>query len=225
MPWSLAILLAFLCGSIPFGLLIARARGIDIREHGSRNIGATNVGRVLGKPFGIVCFVLDALKGAAPVATAGILNGLWGRGPEALGPTDQWLWFATAVAALLGHLFPPWLRFRGGKGVATGFGAMAAIWPTLTIAAFAALGVWIVCVAATRYISLSSIVAALSVPLTVAGLSASRVTSAADGVRAAWPWIVGTALLAGLVIVRHRANIGRLLRGEELRVGRRAAER
>ncbi|MFO0875555.1 MAG: glycerol-3-phosphate 1-O-acyltransferase PlsY [Phycisphaerales bacterium] len=220
MPWPLAIAIAFLCGSIPFGLLIARARGLDIRQHGSRNIGATNVGRVLGRPWGVACFMLDAGKGFAPVAAAGIAHGLWGRAPCEMTSSAQWLWLATAVAALLGHLFPPWLRFRGGKGVATGFGALLAIWPTLTVAALVALALWIVCVVATRYVSVASIVAGVSVPMTVAISAALGPGGRAGGVAAAVPFLVGTSLLAVLVVWRHRANMARLLHGEELRVGR-----
>ena len=225
MVWALSILLAFLCGSIPFGYLLGRMRGIDIRQHGSKNIGATNVGRVLGKRLGLICFVLDALKGALPVAAAGVVAGVWGRWPSTLPAVDQFLWLATAVSALLGHMFSPWIGLRGGKGVATGFGALVAMWPVLTIAALAALAVWVIGVAATRYISLSSMVAACTIPVTVAVLeSVGAGTGVSDapsrGVGAAWPTLATTGLLAALILWRHRANVGRLLRGVEPRVGR-----
>lgn len=223
MSWLIAIVAAYLAGSIPFGLLLGRLRGIDIREHGSRNIGATNVGRVLGRPLGLLCFLLDALKGAIPVAAAGIFHGLWGRGPAELAAGEQWLWLATAFAALLGHMFSPWLGFRGGKGVATGFGALCAMWPALTAAALGALAVWLLCVAVTRFISVASMLAAATVPLVVAGWAARSAISAGApplaGLQAALPLLLATALLAALVAWKHRANIGRLRRGEEPRVG------
>lgn len=224
MAWLSSILLAFLCGSIPFGYLLGRMRGIDIRQHGSKNIGATNVGRVLGRRLGLTCFVLDALKGAVPVAIAGALAGVWGRWPSSLPAADQLLWLATAVAALLGHMFSPWIGLRGGKGVATGFGALAAMWPALTIAALLALAVWIACVALTRYISLSSMVAACTIPLTVAALEWLGQSPDRSAPGSAWPTLAATGLLAILIVVRHRANIGRLLRGIEPRVGGRRAD-
>ena len=130
-PW-LFIPAAFLCGSIPFGMLIARARGIDIRAHGSGNIGATNVGRVLGRTWGVAVFALDVCKGLAPVLVAGAALGTLGH--IAAPARDAWLVLATAAAAILGHVFCPWLRFKGGKGVATSLGALAGVFPVLTIA-------------------------------------------------------------------------------------------
>ncbi len=135
MTWAALLALAFLAGSIPFGLLIAKSKGVDIRAHGSGNIGATNVGRVLGKRFGFACFFLDALKGALPVVIAGLVVGLWGRPLEGIASADAWLWLAVGMLALLGHMFSPWIGFKGGKGVATGFGAMVAMWTPLTLPA------------------------------------------------------------------------------------------
>src|SRR4051812_1167920 len=118
----LAVIVAFLAGSIPFGVLFARARGVNIREHGSGNIGATNAAHVLGKKVGALVLLCDAAKGALPVLGARWLM------PQRL-PGDDWTWGVAAVglAAFIGHLAPPWLRFRGGKGVATGFGVMVAL--------------------------------------------------------------------------------------------------
>ncbi len=218
-PWPLAIAVAFLCGSIPFGFLIGRMRGVDIREHGSRNIGATNVGRVLGRRIGLLCFVLDALKGLVPTALAGIMNNVAGNPIAAIEPSLQWLWLATAAAALLGHMFPPWLRFKGGKGVATGFGALLGIYPGLTFAAVAALVTWLLLLGLFRYVSLASMLAALVIPTFVAA-HAALAEGGSDGVRAALPMILATAAIAALVVYRHRSNIARLRRGEEPKVGR-----
>ncbi|MCA9297366.1 MAG: glycerol-3-phosphate acyltransferase, partial [Phycisphaerales bacterium] len=118
LEWTPWIIGAFLAGSIPFGVLIGRFRGINIREQGSKNIGATNVGRVLGKPWGRLCFALDMLKGALPVMIAGLIMNTWGHDLAHLSAIALWGWTLTMVAPVLGHMFPPWLGFRGGKGVA-----------------------------------------------------------------------------------------------------------
>lgn len=219
---AIAIPIAFLAGSIPCGLLIARRRGVDIRTQGSCNIGATNVWRVLGRGPGLTCFGLDVAKGLLPTLGAGLAAGLLGR--VAVPRPEAWLWLAVAVAAIAGHMFSPWVRFRGGKGVATGFGAFLGIYPVLTLPALAALAVWIVVVKASCYVSLASICAAAGLPLwvylTIEGLSDEPGRHAAAG-----PFYVVTALLAAVVILKHRANIGRLMRGCENRVGRRAGDR
>ncbi|HWB20792.1 MAG TPA: glycerol-3-phosphate acyltransferase, partial [Phycisphaerales bacterium] len=115
--WIICLSFAYLVGSMPFGVIIGRLKGVDIREHGSKNIGASNVGRVLGKRFGILCFFLDALKGALPVFLAGLLNHLYAD-PWSLSAAQLSLWFAVAVASVLGHMFSIFLRMKGGKGVA-----------------------------------------------------------------------------------------------------------
>ncbi|MHC4711631.1 MAG: glycerol-3-phosphate acyltransferase [Planctomycetota bacterium] len=147
--WIVCIVGAYLIGSIPFGVLIGRVRGVDILQHGSKNPGATNVARLLGRPLGAVCFVLDMGKGAGPVLVAGSIFNLLGRRPASLDPevavlsqTEMWLWLAVACAAIAGHMCSPFLAFRGGKGVATGFGAMVAMWPVLTFPALGAIVVW-----------------------------------------------------------------------------------
>ncbi len=217
MQWPLLLILAFLSGSIPFGLLIARAKGVDIRAHGSGNIGATNVGRVLGRRWGFLCFALDAVKGAAPVLIAGSNRSLLGVAAMELAASDLWLWLAVAVLALLGHVFSPWVRFKGGKGVATGFGAFAAMWTPLTIPTLVALVVWAVAVKATKMVSLASMIAALSIPITLLVRCAISGDMAA-ALHASVPTLTVAALIAVLIIVKHRANIGRILRGEELKV-------
>ena len=225
--WAVAWAAAFAAGSIPFGLLMGRLKGIDIREHGSKNIGATNVGRVLGRSWGLTCFALDFAKGAVPVVVAAAwLIPDWPAGaramltdaqPETLRALSSW-WPLTAVAAVLGHVLSPWVGFRGGKGVATSFGALCAMWPLLTLPVLAAFGVWLVAVAATRYVSLGSILAAAVLPPALVAHLAMNATLAPFA-----PLLIGTFALSVLVVWKHRANISRLLAGTESRIGSRAA--
>ena len=170
-------LLAFLLGSIPFGLIIAKAKGINIREHGSGNIGATNVLRVIGKKHGITCLLLDALKGFIPVMIAVNLVQIAGKGhalhlatldplalilPAADQFKGQLVHVLTALAAILGHNYSPWVGFKGGKGIATSAGVLLALMP----AGIALLAVvWLIVFAASRYVSLASVVAAAALPL------------------------------------------------------------
>lgn len=223
------VLGAYLLGSIPFGVLLGRAKGVDIRSAGSGNIGATNVARLLGRRLGILCFALDAAKGAVPVLLAGAVIGALGTPVDALpegrlGPPQLWTWLLVAAAALTGHMCSPWLGFRGGKGVATGFGAMVAMWPAMTVAALLALGTWIVVVVATRIVSLASIIASLVLPLVVAAAVVLAATAAGggtalDAARQRLPLLVITVALAAFVVYRHRANIARLRAGTEPRIG------
>jgi glycerol-3-phosphate acyltransferase PlsY len=232
--WIPCLIGAFLVGSIPFGFLIGRAKGVDIRQAGSGNIGATNVGRLLGRKLGIVCFVLDALKGAVPIVVSGVVNDFWGRplapdgsGATVLGLGETWPWLLVILAALLGHMYSPWLGFRGGKGVATGFGAMVAMWPLLTVPALIALATWVGVVLATRYVSLASMIAVCTMPITAAALAVLPVWRGLEGpgigerVRLGAPVILTTAALALFVIYKHRANIGRLRAGTESKLGER----
>lgn len=219
MTWFFLLLLAFLAGSIPFGLLIARARGVDIRKHGSGNIGATNVWRVLGRGPGLLCFALDVLKGLLPALGAGWWMGLLTAGPTP-GPIDArdaWLWLGVMAMAMFGHMYSPWVNFRGGKGVATGLGAMLGLWPFLTVPALVGLVVWAAVAKATRYVSLASCAAAATLPLMVFAWA-----QAGTAPGAAWPFGAATAALGALVIFKHRANIRRLLAGTENRMGHRA---
>ena len=203
MHWLVAfltILAAYLLGAIPFGFLVARMRGVNIFEHGSGNIGATNVGRVLGRRLGILVFALDFAKGAGPVALALALkphfdDDLWKRG---------YVEVAAGLTAFLGHLFPIYLKFRGGKGVATGAGAVFVLLP---IPALAGLFVWIVILCATRFVSLASIAAVLI-------LCAAHLRQPSS-----WDWTPPRTafciVAGGLVLVRHHANIIRLFHGTE----------
>lgn len=217
MPWPVFYIFAFLAGSVPFGFLIAMAKRIDIRKHGSGNIGATNVGRVLGRKWGFLCFGLDAAKGAIPVLVAGWSHGLLGVRWNALAPQDTWLWLGVAAAALLGHMYSPWVGFKGGKGVATGFGGLVAMWTPLTLPAVAALLVWVIAVKALRMVSIASMLAAFAIPAAVA-IRAATLDDPAAGFRAATPPLVVTGAIALLVVWKHRSNIARAMRGEERKV-------
>jgi acyl-phosphate glycerol 3-phosphate acyltransferase len=201
----IALIAAYLIGAIPFGWLIARSRGVDLFHAGSGNIGATNVGRVLGRQWGLLVFTLDFAKGAVPVALAGVLPA---ASHESLGLPDA-LRVGAGLAAFLGHMFPVYLGFRGGKGVATGAGIVFVLVPG---PAALAILTWAAVVAASRAVSLGSIAAAML-------LCATRLLSVAN------PFgrehVVVTAFcLAGtlLLSVKHRANIRRLLSGTENRL-------
>lgn len=192
--------LAYLLGSIPFGYLLVRLSvGGDVRETGSGGTGATNVTRRAGKGVGVLTLLLDLLKGSAAVLVAKALPGA-GEGAE-------WWVCAAGAAAVLGHVFPVWLRFRGGKGVATGLGVFLVLAP---IATLCSLVVFVVVVWLWRYVSLGSIVAAAVLPLAVWSLGALGVSD-----RAQRPLLLLSVLGAALIVVMHRANVGRLLRGEE----------
>ena len=194
----LVVLLAYLLGSIPFGYLIVRLRGGgDVRETGSGGTGATNVTRRAGRAAGVLTLALDALKGAAAVLVARALLG------EEFGV--GWWVVASALAVMLGHVFPVWLGFRGGKGVATGLGVFLSLAP---LAVLCAAPVFVLVVWATRYVSLGSVTAAALLPLFVWLLGA--------GPRADLrPLLLAAAAGAAFIIFMHRANIGRLLRGTE----------
>ncbi len=189
------VLLSYLVGATPFGFLAGKMRGIDIREHGSGNIGATNVLRVLGKPVGITVLVLDVLKGLVPVIIAKTVS------------DSSLLHIATAMAAILAHNYTFWLGFKGGKGIATTGGAILPLMPWALLTAV--IG-WILVLKTTRYVSLASIAAALLIPLTLT--IENLVTGTWEGNIFAFGMFV--CLLA---IWKHRSNIGRLLRGEENR--------
>jgi glycerol-3-phosphate acyltransferase PlsY len=196
----------YLVGAIPFGWLIGKARGVDIREHGSKNIGATNCGRVCGWPCGIAAFLLDVLKGFLPVlaAVAWLPAQIQFAGEE-----RRWL-FTVFIAGgpILGHLLPVYLKFRGGKAVATSLGVVLAL-PMLRWVAVAALAVWCLVVLATGYVSVASTVAALAFAGAYLWL---------EGALAGTECLAVTALVfcvLGLVIIRHRSNYVRLLKGTE----------
>ena len=184
----LAFIGSYFLGSIPFGFLVGKVKGVDLRKKGSGNIGATNVFRVVGKKEGIFVFILDFLKGFLPViyfsdvsVPAGIL---------------------ALLGAIIGHMTTPFLRFKGGKGVATGFGGIVALMPLPALIAF---GVWSLLVAITRRISVGSLTAALSLPILYFYLSRPMFRSV----------LYISILIAILVFITHRKNIVRLIKGEE----------
>ncbi|MDT7542291.1 MAG: acyl phosphate:glycerol-3-phosphate acyltransferase [Acidobacteriota bacterium] len=200
MPRASLIFVAYLLGSIPFGYLIVRAKeGGDVRETGSGGTGATNVTRTVGKGAGVLTLALDALKGAVTVVLA-----RWLLTPDF---GINWWVALCAIAVVAGHIFPVWLKFRGGKGVATGLGAFVCLAPLAV--GYVAL-VFVAVVAATRYVSLGSIIAAALLPLFVWLLYAR------NDAGANFRPVVACALTGGaLIIYTHRANIGRLARGSE----------
>lgn len=200
----LVVALAYLLGSIPFGYLIVRASGRgDVRETGSGGTGATNVTRRAGKSAGVLTLALDALKGAAAVLIARLVLTEGFR-------VDWWV-AAAAVAVVAGHVFPVWLGFRGGKGVATGLGVFAVLAP---LALLCTLPVFVLVVWATRYVSLGSIITAALMPLAVWALSARGSTRGEELL----PVLTAASIGGALIIFMHRANLGRLLRGEESRL-------
>jgi glycerol-3-phosphate acyltransferase PlsY len=197
LPVFVVPLAAYFLGSIPFGLVLAKLfGGGDVRKAGSGNIGATNVARVVGPLAGILTLVFDTAKGAAAVWLAG----------RATNESAKWMTMA-AFAVLLGHCFPVWLKFKGGKGVATALGVFLALCP---LAAVSALLLFLLCAAYWRYVSLGSIAAAAAMPLLIYFLWAPH---------HAPPIIinVGTLAIAALVIYKHDGNLQRLVEGTEPR--------
>ena len=210
-----SIIGAYLLGSIPFGLLIAKAHGKDLRSIGSGNIGATNVSRALGRKWAYVCFGLDMLKGAVPMLVTLSLV----RGSSSESQIEKvillWLWLAVGCAAILGHIFPIYVKFKGGKGVATSFGVALGLWPYFTICALFAIAIWVVVVLIWRYVSLASIAASVSFPLVL--ILAIILTPGWDFVNL-WPLLIAATAIPLMVIIRHRENIKRLLAGTESKI-------
>jgi glycerol-3-phosphate acyltransferase PlsY len=197
-PW-LWPLFFYLVGSVPTGYLLGKSRGLDIRQHGSGNIGATNVWRVMGRNWGLVAFAADFLKGFLPLYLLRRLS---------FSDADAWpvalLLVVCGLAAIIGHNYTPWLGFKGGKGIATSAGVLAALMPPVL---GVALSLWIIATLLTRYVSVGSILAA-----------ASLAPLAAYFYPGAWIYF-GLACLAGLLAIwRHRSNIQRLLAGTESRI-------
>ena len=201
-------LAAYAVGSIPFGVIIGRLHGMDLRTVGSGNMGATNVGRVLGRRWGYLCFALDVAKGLIPT----LLAGMWLRGAgEAPEYGQQAAWLLVGLGAIMGHLFSFWLKFRGGKGVATALGVVMGMYPYFTFAGLAALAVWIIVTLASRYVSLGSVVAAVAFVPLFAAFNWWRV-------QRLWPLGLFAAAIAALILVRHRGNIRRLIAGTESKI-------
>jgi glycerol-3-phosphate acyltransferase PlsY len=204
---TLAVILlgSYLLGSIPFGYLAGQFAGIDIRKFGSGNVGATNVVRVLGKKYGYPVFVLDFLKGFGAVR----ISMLMATGPPpALNSPEIFGTFA-AISCVVGHSYPLWLKFEGGKGVATSAGALFALAP---IGGFIGAAIWIVTFCVTRYVSLASVTAAVALPVVILAISWPN-----ENVKAIFYFSV---CVAAVVIWRHRSNLSRLLHGTEPRFTR-----
>ncbi len=222
-------LIAFLLGSIPFGLIIAKAKGINIREHGSGNIGATNVLRVVGKKYGITCLLLDALKGFVPTVIAislirfpGIqnpmtLSGLLPHASEFPMLTAQMFQVLAGLCAILGHNYSPWVGFKGGKGIATSAGVLIALMPAAVVILIA---IWGLVFFFSRYVSLASILAAGALPLVT--LWGSWLHGKIQNGTWNKPLFAFSIIIAVLAIWKHRSNIQRLLAGTEHRFTRKS---
>jgi glycerol-3-phosphate acyltransferase PlsY len=199
---------AYLLGSIPTGFLVGRARGVDLRAVGSGNIGATNALRILGKPAGIFVLVVDALKGWLGCTLVPHVTSRWFPIPPALQASSAlWLPILGGMAAVLGHNFTCWLRFRGGKGIATSAGVAMGIF---ALPFFIAAAVFLIGLACTRIVSLSCLVAAAVLPFATWFITSQPVL------------LAFSIALAALAFARHRANIRRLLAGTEPRLGQKA---
>ena len=201
---------AYLLGSIPFGLLIAKAHGRDLRSIGSGNIGATNLSRALGRKWAVFCFCLDVAKSLVPMLIA--MAFIKKSEPT---PALLFLWLAVGCAAVLGHIFPVYIKFRGGKGVATSFGVALGLWPYYTICAVVAIIIWAFVVLLKRYISLASLIASVSFPVTlilaIAVIPPWNFTNL-------WPLLTVAVVIPLMVILRHRENIKRIIAGTESKV-------
>jgi glycerol-3-phosphate acyltransferase PlsY len=186
------IVLSYLIGAIPFGLLLSRGRGVNIREHGSKNIGATNVSRLLGKKLGLLTFFLDCAKGYLPIFFAGLLLDN--------SPHDHTVIALCGAAAVIGHMFPVYLGFKGGKGVATGLGVFLYLAP---LAVLLSVLVFIVTVASTGFVSMGSLLASAAILPCVYFLAEPT-----------WKLVLA-GFIVGMIWLKHHENIGRLLNGTE----------
>ena len=207
--WVLALAcctVGYLFGSFPAGYLAGRLAGVDIRKEGSGNIGATNVLRVLGKRWGYPVFVLDAFKGFAAVRLAFLLARYW----PAAKPYAEYFAIFTAMTCVVGHTFPVWLGFKGGKGVATSAGALFGLMPLVVPFVFL---VWVIVFEITRYVSLASIVASISLPIVASLFAYWKLIDT-------WALVFFSILSMALVLWRHRSNFSRLLKGTEQRFSR-----
>jgi len=209
MRFVILIICAYLLGSVPFGVIIAKAHGKDLRTIGSGNIGATNVSRALGKKWAYFCFFLDVLKGLVPML---VVTKLISSPP---GIAELFLWLAVGCAAILGHMFSIYIGFKGGKGVATSFGVALGLWPYYTVCSLLSFAIWAVVVLIWRYISLASITASIAFPIV---LILAITLSPGWDFGNLWPLLIAATLIPIMVIIRHRTNIKRLMGGTERRI-------
>lgn len=209
---------SYMAGSLPFGFWIARMRGIDIRQHGSGNIGATNIFRVLGAPTGIMVFLLDVMKGFTPVAIGKAIIEIKIKfiQPAFIEPASNHQLISTAcvlfaLAAVIGHNYTFWLGFKGGKGIATSAGVMLAFMPWVFTGS---LIIWVLVFSLSRYVALASMAAALAIPLQI------FILAMIDGAPVSIPKLCFGIFAAIMAIWRHRSNIRRIMAGKELRFER-----
>lgn len=214
------VVVCYLIGSIPFGLIAGRIAGIDVRQHGSGNIGATNVWRVLGRQWGLPVFLLDVAKGLIAAIFGKWLAERWGLTVELPHMHTKIIHLQTSLGgiagglcAIIGHNFPVWLRFQGGKGVATSLGALFGLMPVASTLTFMT---WGIVVKLTRYVSVASIVGALSLPLWVLLMF---IVPRSYGGMEGWPYFYFAVVATVLLIIRHVPNIKRLIAGTERRMG------
>jgi glycerol-3-phosphate acyltransferase PlsY len=208
------IVAAYFIGSIPFGLIVGKSKGIDVRTAGSGNIGATNVGRLLGKRFFFITFFLDLAKSLIPMLVASIIVGR--IAPEQRDWRIYLLWLLVGFAAVIGHMFSIFLKFKGGKGVATSAGVMLGLFPYFMAPGLLAILVFIVVFYAFRYVSLASMTAACAFPLLYFVIGKLRDWPMAG---AQLPLLIFAIVIALLIVLKHRGNIQRLLAGTENRFG------
>lgn len=203
--FSISLVFAYLLGSIPTGFLVAKSKGIDIRKVGSGNIGATNAFRVLGKQAGTLVLMVDALKGFVGCRYVPVIGLALSPDPGQWSVAGREYWaMAAGLATILGHNYSCWLRGKGGKGIATSAGVLLALVPQ---AGFLVLAMWALVVAATRYVSLGSIAAAVFLPAAI-WLCHGSIRLILLGV-----------VLGGLAVYKHRSNVQRLMKGTENRIG------
>jgi acyl phosphate:glycerol-3-phosphate acyltransferase len=204
MSWFLIIISSYFIGSVPWGFIFARARGIDIRDKGSGNIGAANAARVMGRKWGYLVFLCDFLKGFLSVKLGQLIAGFFGVDPVLAG-------ILAAAASVIGHDFPIWLRFKGGKGIATLAGVVLGLFSPLVCVLFGV--VWVVVFLLARYTSLASICAVIALPIAAALI--------ADKNAAGFQLLIGFCVFMTLLALwKHRSNIVRLLNGTENRFGK-----
>lgn len=213
--WLIVLMVvAYFIGSVPFGLVVGFAKGVDIRQQGSRNIGASNAGRVLGhKKFFFLVFCLDLLKSMLPMLVASMIAAR--VAPEARSSWLYLLWIGVGLMAMVGHVFPIYLKFKGGKGVATGAGILLGLYPYFTFAGLLAIATFVVIVTLTRYISVASIIASFSFLLYYVLIGANQ---GWDVFGAQWPLFVVGLMLSTLILWRHRENLRRLRAGTENKI-------
>ena len=203
MPYLIIFFVSYLCGGIPFGLIIGKYNGIDVRSEGSGNIGATNILRICGKKWGYFCFVLDTLKGFIPVTISKNL-------PILDQINDQgYIQIIVITGVVMGHIWSPYIKFKGGKGVATSAGALLAVTP---IATLISLFIWYIVFSISRYVSMASIIAAIVLPATAFLLNLFYRHSYTQATK---PILFFLLILSVLVVLKHKENIKKLLNGTE----------